>query len=104
MSMLAIVTFDLHGAHPRSYTKIKRRLSHVRLEKFIRSKKSRHKSGLPANTYAVMFTGKWSKKSSAELRDHLRKKVKEIISDEGLSADILVVVGKDWAWGLGKVK
>jgi hypothetical protein len=77
-------------------------LGQVRLEKFIRAK-SETPARLPANTFAAKFAGKWSKKTSGELRDHLRKKVKEIIVDEGLSAKILVVVGNNWAWGLGKV-
>lgn len=102
MSLLAIVTFDLHGAPTDSYSRVKKRLSGLTLEAEIESKKSDIPTRLPSNTFAAKF-GRGSSKNALELRDYLKKGVKRIVRDEGLRATIFVAVGDDWAWGKGKV-
>lgn len=64
MSMLVIVTFDLHGANSNEYPRVKAALAKHRLKKEIRSKKSGKLSRLPANTFAAKFSGKWRKKTA----------------------------------------
>lgn len=99
MSLLVMVTFDLHGAQSEDYRLVKRKLSAFRLEKQIRSRGKNTPTRLPANTFAAKFAGKWSKKNAHELRDHLRERVCEAITSLHLSATVFVAVGDRWAWG-----
>ena len=101
MTLLAIVTFDLHHATPESYIKVKRRLSKLKLENQITPKKSEVPTRLPANTFAAKFSGDDDKAS--DLRNDLKKRVKKLIKNEGLKASIFVAVGDSWAWGKGRV-
>ncbi len=63
MSMLAVVTFDLHKANPSEYPRVKAALARRRLKKEIRSGKSGKLNKPPANTFAAKFSGRWSRKS-----------------------------------------
>lgn len=99
MSLLAIVTFDLHRASPNDYPKVKDALSKLKLKKQIRSRKSTNLNRLPANTFAARFSGKWSKGKATNLCDYLRKNSAKAIKAFGLNATIFVAVGDDWAWG-----
>lgn len=102
VTTFVLITFDLHTARPAQYKQIKMRLSKLKINKFVRSiKRSRRK--LPANTYAAKYDGSWSEKRASELRDVLRQRLRNIIDDEGLEADILVVVAKQWAWGTAHI-
>lgn len=100
--MLAIVTFDLHGAKTKNYEVITEKMSQIGLEKTINSPDDKKPIKLPANTYAGEFKGK--KKDASELRDKLRKAVGKQIKKQGLSAEVFVVVGTGWSWGRRKVK
>ncbi len=99
MSLLAIVTFDLHGASPNEYPRVKRKLSRLRLEKQILAKDKDTPARLPANTFAAKFSGKWNDKEASELRDHLRDSVSDAIASLNLHATVFVAVGDGWAWG-----
>lgn len=98
MSLLAIVTFDLHGAPSKEYQRVKRKLSRLRLEKQIVAKDRDTPIRLPANTFAAKFRGKWNNKGASELRDHLRDSVCEAIKSLNLDATVFVAVGNGWAW------
>jgi hypothetical protein len=98
MTMLAIVTFDLHGAPPSEYPRVKAALAKRRLKKEIRSKKSGKLSKLPANTFAAEFKGKWAKKKARKLCDYLKNEFELIRKSLGLNASVFVVVGSKWAW------
>jgi hypothetical protein len=98
MTMLIIVTFDLHGAPPSEYPRVKAALRRRRLEKQIRSKSGKLRA-LPANTFAAKFGGKWEGKAANQLRDHVRDEVRKIMKQLGLRATIFVAVGDGWAWG-----
>lgn len=104
MSLLAIVTFDLHGASPNEYPRVKRKLSRLRLKKQILSKDKDTPTRLPANTFAAKFSGSWNNKEASKLRDHLRDSVCEAIESLQLHATVFVAVGNDWAWGKRSVR
>lgn len=99
MSMLAIVTYDLHGAPTPAYKQVKTALAQHKLKKKIRSKKSGKLSRLPDNTFAAKFSGKWNRKQAKQLRNDLRNKVQKEIKGLNLKATIFVAVGDGWAWG-----
>ena len=99
MSMLVVVTFDLHGAKPKEYPRVKAALAQRRLKKEIRSGKSGKLSKLPANTFAAKFSGKWNKRAANELRDYVRNEVRQVIRMLRLTATVFVAVGDRWAWG-----
>ena len=101
MSSLVIVTFDLHGASPDLYLKVKKKLSRLNLQNEITSKKSGVPTRLPANTFVAKYVGNNS--NASHLRDVFRKRVKKLIKDEGLKAKIFVAVGEIWAWGKSSV-
>jgi hypothetical protein len=101
MTLLATVTFDLHGASPDSYSVVKNRLSRLKLENKIKSKKSRIPIKLPANTFIAEFER--ADNEATDLRDYLRNGIKKIIREEGLKATIFITIGHRWAWGKGKV-
>jgi hypothetical protein len=98
MSKLALVSLDLHNAHPRYYPKIEADLARLGLQKKIRSRKSGKRGVLPANTYVARFGSKWAQKSAADLRNHLRKLIRKILRTLGLRATIFVTVADNWAW------
>ncbi|MFC2072613.1 hypothetical protein ACFLUU_07955 [Chloroflexota bacterium] len=100
MSFLVIVTFDLHGASPESYLKVKKKLSRLNLEKQITSKTSGRLRRLPANTFVAKYD---NSNNASSLRSRLRLRVKRIIVSEGLEGDVFVAVGDSWAWGTGRV-
>jgi hypothetical protein len=104
MSMLAIVTFDLHGAKSKHYGQVKRKLRGLKLEKQINAKEKDYPTKLPANTFAAKFRGKWRKKNASELRDHLREEVCMAISSLGLHATVFVVIADTWAWGRRSIR
>jgi hypothetical protein len=56
MSILVIVTFDLHRAKPNEYPRVKNALARLRLKKKLLSKKSGKLNKLPANTFAAKFS------------------------------------------------
>jgi hypothetical protein len=97
--MLVIVTFDLHGAKPKSYARVKSALSKLKLKKKIRSKKSGKLNRLPANTFVAKVGGDWNSKQAKQLRNHVRKKVVKAITRLSLKATIFVAVADGWAWG-----
>jgi hypothetical protein len=99
MSLLAIVTFDLHGASPNKYPRVKRKLSRLRLKKQILAKDKDTPTRLPANTFAAKFSSKWNNKEALILRDHLCNSVCEAIRSLHLHATVLVAVCDGWAWG-----
>jgi hypothetical protein len=100
MSMLVIVTFDLHGAKPQRYRDVKWKLAALRLEKHIHVKNSAaDPKKLPANTFAAKYSGRWTNRTAGELRDHIRSKVRGAVASLGLRATVFVVVGNTWAWG-----
>jgi hypothetical protein len=96
--MLVLVTFDLLGAPPAEYPRVKKALASLRLKKEIRSKNSGKLSKLPANTFAAVFTGKWQKRKAKKLRNYIRKQVQGVMKSLGLTATIFVAVGDKWAW------
>jgi len=105
--MLAVVTFDLHGAQPKYYGRVKKLLGRLRLRKHIRVRDRSYPSHLPANTFAAKFSGEWKQKTAADLRDHLRDEVCRAIDSLGLQATVFVAIGDNWAWGrrnVGKAK
>lgn len=103
MSLLAIVTFDLHGAESKHYSQVKRKLNTLNLEKQIHTKDNNYPTDLPANTFAAKFESNWNEQTATELRDYLRSEVAEAISTLNLKATIFVVVGSKWAWGRRRV-
>lgn len=98
MSMLVLVTFDLHGAAPAEYPRVKAKLAKLRLKKEIRSKKSKKWSDLPANTFAARFKGDWEEKSARELCDYIKDEVQVVMNSLGLTATIFVAAADNWAW------
>ncbi|MHB1950382.1 MAG: hypothetical protein ACYCQK_02770 [Acidiferrobacteraceae bacterium] len=103
MSYFVVVTFDLHGAQPKNYARVKTLLAKLKLEKQIRVKGKSHVTRLPANTFAAKYRGTWNKKSAKQLRDHLRAEIKKAITMLRLRATVLVVVGDHWAWGRQRI-
>lgn len=99
MSLLAIVTFDLHGAMPKDYPRVKRKLKSLKLDKKMRMKGKNAVTQLPANTFAAKFHGAWNHKNASHIRDHLREEIRNAIISLGLRATIFVAVGDNWAWG-----
>jgi hypothetical protein len=96
-TFLAIVTFDLHGAKPGDYPRVRRKLAGFRLEQHVQAKKSKTFSRLPANTFVRKFQ---TAKSARELRDYLRDKTHQIIANQNLRATVFVAIGgHNWAWG-----
>lgn len=104
MSMIAIVTFDLHYAKSKHYNRVKRKLKTLKLEKQIRIKGKDKPTRLPANTFAAKFRGKWREKSASDLRNYLCDEVRAVISDLDLDASIFVAIGNEWAWGRRMVR
>jgi hypothetical protein len=102
MSLLAIVTFDLHGATRPDYDRLTQRLSEIGLEPKIKKSKGSKSIKLTNNTYAGKFKRK--AETAIELRDDLRKKTVRAMKDSDLSGEILVIVGTGWAWGKRKVQ
>ena len=98
MSMLVVVTFDLHGAPPAEYPRVQTALANLTLKKQIRSKKSGKLSEMPHNTFVARFSGKWNKRRAKKLRDYVLKAVRTAIKALGLNATMFVVVGERWAW------
>lgn len=99
MATFALVTFDLHGAHPEKYTAVKLRLAKLKLRKYIRAVVDNETRKLPANTYVAKYKGRWNERRASDLRDLLKKRVRVILSEEKLKATVFVVVAKNWAWG-----
>ena len=98
MSMLVIVTFDLHGAEPQRYRDMKRKLAALRLAKHIRLKNG-VVTKLPANTFAAKYRGRWTTLTAGQLQRHVRAQVRIAVVSLGLRATGLVSVGKTWSWG-----
>lgn len=99
MSLLAIATFDLHGAMPKDYPRVKSKLATLRLEKQMRMKGKDAATKLPANTFTAKFHGTWNHKNASYLHDHMREHIRNAIISLGLRASIFVEVGDNWAWG-----
>jgi hypothetical protein len=103
MSMMVIVTFDLHKAKPKSYGQVKRALGKLKLKKQMHITSKDYLVDLPANTFAAKFKGKWEKTEASELRDFIKGKVREVILSLGLHATVFVSVGGGWAWSRSNV-
>lgn len=100
MSLLVIVTFDLHGAKPQRYRDMKRKLAAFRLEKHIRVKHSAAgPKKLPANTFAAKYRGRWTTRTAGQLQKHVRTQVCGAAASLGLRTTVFVSVGKTWSWG-----
>jgi hypothetical protein len=97
MSMLVVVTFDLHGAPSAEYPRVQAALANLTLRKQIRSKKSGRLSKMPHNTFVARFSGKWNKKRARKLRNYVRKSVRTAVQARGLNATMFVGVGERWA-------
>lgn len=103
MSKLAAVTLDLRFAPPAIYRTVNVDLALLGLRKQIRSRKSGKVSRMPANFYIGRFGGKWSRKSVADLRDYLRKMIRNALHALGLRGRIFVTVAEQWAWSRRRV-
>jgi len=102
MSLLAIVTFDLHGAAPSEYPRVKRKLANFGLKKRLSRKGAESQTVLPANTFARKLNRK-NKKEASAVRDDLRDRTCGAIASLGLRATVFVAVGGPWAWGTRRV-
>lgn len=108
MSKVAItVTFDLHYVKPqnrrRVYTQIRDDLASAKMRKYI-IRKSGSQLKLPANTFVGFFSGPTvDGMTSAQIRTVIMTRVKRIIESHHRSATIFVFVGRQWAWGKGRV-
>jgi hypothetical protein len=97
MSLLAVVTFDLHGATATHYKALRDKLSKIGLEPEIDRAAGSTLTRLPNNMYAGKFPGK--KTDAVWIRNILRKKIANEITRLNLDGTVLVVVGIGWAWG-----
>lgn len=102
MSLLAVVTFDLHGATATHYNALRDKLSKIGLEPEIDKAVGSTLTRLPNNMYAGKFPGK--KTDAVKFRDSLRKKIANEIRRLRLDGTVLVVVGIGWAWGQQTVR
>jgi hypothetical protein len=98
MSLLAIVTFDLHGAVPSEYPRVNRKLANLGLEKRLCRKGAETPTVLPANTFARRYATK-CKKDAPAVRNDLCENVRGAIASLGLRGNVFVAVGGPWAWG-----
>lgn len=95
MSLLAIVTFDLHGASAGDYANVKEKLRHLKLIKRVKNNSGKFIK-LPSNTFVARFR---NARGAKQLRYKLHKKISNIMRGLNLKATIFVVVGSSWAWG-----
>ena len=102
-TFLILVTFDLHGAKPAAYARVKHRLASLDLRKVIRSRSTGQLRPLPANTFVAKIGPHLPKSKSSPLRNLVRSQVKEILRQEGLRATVFVAIGQQWAWGTARV-
>ena len=102
-----IVTFDLHDVPNedkyRVYTRIKKDLAKLRLNKFI-VKEDGNETSLPHNTFVGILEGSLFKREVATIRDRAKQKIKAIIERHHQRATIFVFVGKNWAWSRPKLR
>ena len=95
MSYLAMLSFDLANATREDYAKAYERAAQLGFHRTIRSNNG-NLVYLPTTTCAGTFTGS----SAAALAEALATQVKSVFAAAGLSAEIFISVGGDWAWQL----
>jgi hypothetical protein len=95
MSYLAMLSFDLASATREDYAKAYERAAQLGFQRSLRSNTG-NTVHLPTTTCAGVFTGT----SAASVAESLTAQVKRAFTSAGLTAEIFVSVGGDWAWQL----
>jgi hypothetical protein len=93
MSYIALCTFDLKNASYEDYKNVYLDLEKAGLKKVVAGKNKN--VVIPTTTVLGEFTGI----SAVSVEDFVRSKVKALFNARGLSSEIFVLVGGDWAWG-----
>lgn len=95
MSYLAMLSFDLANASRDDYAKAYEKAAQLGFHRTLRSNNG-NLVHLPTTTCAGTFTGA----SAGVVAENLTLAVKRAFASVGLSAEIFVTVGGDWAWQL----
>lgn len=109
MAKVAItITFDLHNVKPTRryavYSGVKKGLAAMKMNKYVISS-SGNQTNLPSNTFVGFLRGpNVARMSVGNIRLVVMKKVKTLIAQHHKPATVFVVVGRNWAWGRGRVK
>lgn len=94
MSYLTTVSFDLKNANAEDYVRVYNAFAALGLQKQLKADNG-VVAQLPTTTCAGFFNGA----SASAVRDDLANRTSEAIEQLGLSGEVFVVVGGDWAWG-----
>ncbi len=94
MSYLAFCTFDLKNASRQDYDNAYSDLKQIGLERVVVA--SNNNNVVIPTTSAM---GEFNGESVGSVRDFVRDKVKAAFKARGLTSEIFVVVGGNWAWG-----
>jgi hypothetical protein len=94
VSYFVLCTFDLKSGTAADYRNAYADLEKLGLRKVIVYGDNKEYV-IPTTTVVGSFTGQ----SAAEVRDHVRDKVKAAFAARRFTSEIFVVVAGDWAWG-----
>ena len=94
MSYLVFCTFDLRNASSQDYKDAYADLEKLGLQKVVVADNG-NKVVIP--TTSVM--GKFNGASVGTVRDSVRDQVKAAFQQRGLTSEIFLIAGGDWAWG-----
>lgn len=102
MGFFVMVTFDLKGADPAIYTKIKRDIERLDLYKLVDGK-TRKENKLPANTFVTGFDND-DFNNSKDVVKFISKNIKIIFRKYKVAGKYFISVGNKWAWRIGSIK
>lgn len=99
MSYLALVTFDIKDGDADDYATIYAELAKLGFATHLTAGNG-NTVQLPTTTCAGTFTAS----SAAAARDDLTARVEQLFVRNGLTGEVFVAIGGDWAWGYRKPK
>lgn len=94
MSYLVYCTFDLKNASSKDYEKAYEELKGIGLTKVVKTDAG-HNVVIPTTSTMGFFDGS----GAGAVRDSVRNSVKKAFANRGLTSEIFIVVGGNWAWG-----
>jgi len=94
MSYLVTVTFDLKNASAEDYTNVYEAFAKLGLHQQLKADNGAVVQ-LPTTTCVGTFTGT----TAGSVRDDMANRCETAIEQLGLSGEVFVVVGGNWAWG-----
>jgi roadblock/LC7 domain-containing protein len=99
MRTLVFVTYDLHGVggNIKKYNEVNRWLAKLGLRNQVSIEKKRKTVKLPGNSFVGKFVPDCT---VSALRANLKKEIKAVFTQCGVSADAFILVAKEsgWTW------